>query len=58
MCIIVPCSMSERRKIEIRSKLFEELRKQYLADGCPEYEANAKALAKVRAIRTQLKFAG
>ena len=33
MGIIVPCSMSERRKIEIRSKLFEELRKQHLADG-------------------------
>ena len=31
MGIIVPCSMSERRKIEIRSKLFEELRKQYLS---------------------------
>jgi len=37
--------------MDIRTKLFKELRKLYLADGCPEYEANAKALAKVRAIK-------
>jgi hypothetical protein len=43
--------MTERRKMEMRTKLFEELRKQYLADGCPEDEANARALAKVRAIK-------
>jgi hypothetical protein len=49
--IIIPRSMNERRKMEMRSKLFEQLRKQYLADGCPEYEANAQALAKVRAIK-------
>jgi hypothetical protein len=53
MGIIVPRTMNERRKIEMRWKLFEELRKQYLAEGCPEYEANAKALAKVRAVRLQ-----
>jgi hypothetical protein len=51
MSIIVPYSMSERRKMEKRLKLFKIFRKQYLADGCPEYEANAKALAKVRAIK-------
>ena len=37
--------------METRAKLFEELRKLYLADGCPEYEANAKALAEVGAIK-------
>ena len=51
MGIIVPYSMSERRKMEMRSKLFKMFRKQYLADGCDEYEANAMALAKVRAIK-------
>jgi len=30
MGIIVPRSMNDRRRIEIRSKLFEEFRKQYL----------------------------
>ena len=35
----------------MRSKLFKMFRKQYLADGCPEDEANARALAKVRAIK-------
>jgi len=51
MGIIVPYSMSERRKMEMRSKLFKMFRKQYLADGCDECEANARALAKVRAIK-------
>ena len=51
MGIIVPRSMSERRKVEMRSKLFKMFRKQYLADGCPEDEANARALAKARAIK-------
>ena len=41
----------ERRRIEARLKLYDDTRKQYLADGCPEDEANAKALAKVRTIR-------
>ena len=31
MGIIVPSSMNERRKMEVRSKLFDELRKQYLS---------------------------
>jgi hypothetical protein len=51
--IIVPRSMTVRHKAEIRTKLFDELRKHYLADGVPEYEANARALAKVRAIKLQ-----
>jgi hypothetical protein len=51
MGIIVPFSMSERRKREMRSKLFKMFRKQYLADGCSDDEANARALAKVRTIK-------
>jgi hypothetical protein len=35
----------------MRSKLFKMFRKQYLADGIPEDEANARALAKMRSIR-------
>jgi hypothetical protein len=46
MGIIVPYSMSERRKIEMRSNLFKMFRKQYLADGCAEDEATARAMAR------------
>jgi hypothetical protein len=53
MGIIVRRSMTVRQKAEMRTKLFDELRKMYLADGYSEYDANAKALAKVRAIRLQ-----
>jgi hypothetical protein len=51
MGIVVPYSMSERRKREMRSKLFKMFRKQFLADGYPEDEANARALSKLRAIK-------
>ena len=54
MGIIVPRSlaqMTERRKIAIRTKLFDELRKQYIADGFTPDEAMAIALAKVRAMK-------
>ena len=39
---------TERRKIETRLKLFDELRKRYIADGIQPDEADARALAKVR----------
>jgi hypothetical protein len=51
MGIIVPRSamrVHERQKIEIRLKLFDELRNRYIADGIPTDKANARALAKVR----------
>ena len=43
-----PFRENERRKIETRLKLFDDLRNQYIAHGIPVDEANAKALAKVR----------
>jgi len=54
MGIIVPRSlaqMTERRKIAIRTKLFDDLRKQYIADGFTPDEAIAIALAKIRAMK-------
>jgi hypothetical protein len=45
--------MTERRKVLLRAKLFEELQKRYIAEGHPEREANAMALAKVRATKLQ-----
>ena len=42
---------NERRKIEARLKLFDQLRKQYIADGIPANEATARAMAKVRATK-------
>jgi hypothetical protein len=56
MGIIIPRSlaqMTERRKIAIRAKLFDELRKQYIADGFTVDDAIAIALAKVRAMKFQ-----
>ena len=44
----LPIRENERRKIETRLKLFDELRNQYIAHGIPVDEANARALAKVR----------
>jgi len=44
-------SIDEQRTIEARLKLYDDIRKQYLADGCPEDEANARALDKVRATK-------
>jgi hypothetical protein len=38
----------EQRRIEARLKLYDDARKQYLADGCSEDEANARAFVRVR----------
>ena len=54
MGVILPRAdlrMTERRKAAMRSKLFVELRSQYIADGHPADEANAMALAKVRGMK-------
>jgi hypothetical protein len=53
MGLIVPRStrLNEKIKVETRKKLFQELRQLYIAEGLTEYEANAMAWAKVRAMR-------
>jgi hypothetical protein len=54
MGVILPRAdlrMSERRKAALRTKLFTELRAQYLADGYAVDEANAVALANVRLLK-------
>ena len=40
--------VDEQRRIEQRLKLYDDSRKQYLADGCSEDEANARAFVSVR----------
>jgi len=45
--------VTERRKVLLRAKLFEQLRNRYIAEGHPEHEANAMAFAKVRATKLQ-----
>ncbi|MFA5955070.1 hypothetical protein [Hyphomicrobium sp.] len=53
MGLIVPYSarLNERVKVQTRKKLFQELRKLYIDEGMAEYEANAMAWAKIRAMR-------
>ncbi len=54
MGIIVPRSAlreQERLKVQIRLKLFDELRNCYIAEGIPTDEANARALAMVRSTK-------
>ncbi len=53
MGLIVPRStrLNEKVKAETRKKLFQELRQFYLDEGMTEYDANAMAWAKIRAIR-------
>ena len=43
-----PLGDDEQRKIEARLKLCDDARNQYLADGCSEDEANARAFVRVR----------
>jgi hypothetical protein len=38
----------ERRRIEARLKLYDDIRKRYIADGVQPDEANRRALAQVR----------
>ncbi len=53
MGLIVPHSarLSERVRVQTRKKLFQELRQLYIDDGRSEYEANAMAWAKIRAMQ-------
>lgn len=43
--------LCERVKVETRKKLFQELRELYVKEGIAEFEANALARAKIRAMR-------
>ncbi len=53
MGLIIPRSnrLNERVKVQTQKKLFQQLQQLYIDDGLSEFEANAMAWAKIRAMR-------